>query len=472
MGDTAAHARFSASGSDRAFGCFGSLALEDGQPDIPSRYAMHGTAAHEVASWCLEPIQTGGMPLDPRSFLGRVITVKEGEGEHYTEIDFEVDEEMCEAVETYCTNVMINSRDAVEVEHFVETKVQFGPIFGLEEGEGFGTSDHSEVVIDLSEGTIIGIDDFKFGQGVTVMAENNTQMRCYAIGVLRELAHLGPFDKVRMTIHQPRKDHESTEIITVDELMAWAEKVRTIYIPCIRKADLVFKTAFDAALLAGNDPRTVGMNALHAKGLLQPSEKGCQFCKARYDCVARREMVANIVSSTPGAGSAEPEDFEDLTVSPKAIIAQATGDQLAAAMQKVGLVEDWCKDIRAEIERRIIRGEEVPGYKLVIGKQGNRAWIDKQAVEARLKAARLRDDTMYDWKLISPTTAEKLAKAGTIGPRVWKELLTFITRSDGKPSVAPVEDKRAPISLLTAPEDFDDLSSTSSQPVDDVHPFR
>ena len=46
---------------------------------------------------------------------------------------------------------------------------------------------------------------------------------------------------------------------------------------------------------------------------------------------------------------------------------------------------------------------------------------------------------MYDLKLISPTKAEKLL-AGN--PRRWAKLEKLITRSDGKPSVAPATDRR------------------------------
>jgi hypothetical protein len=111
-------------------------------------------------------------------------------------------------------------------------------------------------------------------------------------------------------------------------------------------------------------------------------------------------------------------------------------------MTAVPVIEDWCKAVRAEVERKLLAGENVPGFKLVLGKAGARAWKDPDTVEASLKAMRLKVEEMYDLKLISPTSAEKLAKAKVLGPRQWTKLQPLIGRSDPKPSVAPLSDKR------------------------------
>ncbi|MNW02983.1 hypothetical protein D3C71_1988500 [compost metagenome] len=61
---------------------------------------------------------------------------------------------------------------------------------------------------------------------------------------------------------------------------------------------------------------------------------------------------------------------------------------------------------------------------------------------------------MYDFKLISPTTAEKVLKEAN--PRKWNKLQPLIGRSDGKPSVAPASDKRPALSMAIA-EQFEEL---------------
>lgn len=66
---------------------------------------------------------------------------------------------------------------------------------------------------------------------------------------------------------------------------------------------------------------------------------------------------------------------------------------------------------------------------------------------------RLKKEQMYDFKLISPTTAEKLHKAGELGARQWPKLQALIVQPEGKPSVAPESDPRA---ALSVGDDFTD----------------
>ena len=64
----------------------------------------------------------------------------------------------------------------------------------------------------------------------------------------------------------------------------------------------------------------------------------------------------------------------------------------------------------------------------------------------------------HDATLVVDTTAEKLAKAGTIGPRQWPALQALITQSEGGLSVAPASDKRPAASVTAKAEDFADLT--------------
>jgi hypothetical protein len=109
------------------------------------------------------------------------------------------------------------------------------------------------------------------------------------------------------------------------------------------------------------------------------------------------------------------------------------------------------------VESELFSGRPVPGYKLVQGKKGNRKWSSESEAEAMLKGFKLKVEEMYDLKLVSPTTAEKLAKAGTIGPRQWPKLQGFITQSEGSPSVAPESDKRPALEIKPAVDDFENL---------------
>jgi hypothetical protein len=125
-------------------------------------------------------------------------------------------------------------------------------------------------------------------------------------------------------------------------------------------------------------------------------------------------------------------------------------------MSKVKLIEIWAKAIRAEVERRLLAGETVNGWKIVQGKRGYRQWTSEDEAEAVLKAMRVPHDRMYYYAVVSPTTADRLAKEGVIGPRQWHKLQALITQAEGKPSVAPESDKRTALAL----DEFSPVSPT------------
>ena len=222
------------------------------------------------------------------------------------------------------------------------------------------------------------------------------------------------FKTVRLVISQPRTGNFSEWTLSVDDLLAFGKEVK----------------------LAAATTRMVDA-PLHA------SEKACKFCKAKATCPA----LTKAVEATTGAL------FEDMTSPVRP--ADCTSDDIANKMAMVKMVEDWCKALRGETERRLLAGEYVRGYKLVQGKMGNRKWSDAEEAEATLKGIRLKVEEMYDLSLISPTTAEKLMGAGTIGPRQWKKVIPLITRSEGQPSVAPESDKRPALVVGGNTDDFD-----------------
>ena len=150
--------------------------------------------------------------------------------------------------------------------------------------------------------------------------------------------------------------------------------------------------------------------------------------------ISLRQEVEAVVP----ASAASVEDM-------KSFLTDVDVEALSSAMSKVELVEQWCKGVREEAFRRLKDGIDVPGFKIVTGRMGNRKWSDEAAVEAAFKSYRFKIDQMYDLKLISPTKAEKLLSDN---PRRWAKLEKLITRDEGKPSVAPVTDRR-PAKVVT-----------------------
>jgi hypothetical protein len=315
-------------------------------------------------------------------------------------------------------------------ELMVEQQVPIGHI--TSEAAATGTSDAIVITADGEELIVI---DLKFGRGVSVVADNNEQGQMYALGALELVSVLGYEPKrVRIVIHQPRKDTKPSEwACTVEELQAFAENAK--------------RHAYHALQVLHNEVEGAVIHHLN------PGEKQCKFCKAKADCPKLRDHVLTTVA----------DDFVDIEQPIKPQIThclEATVDNLTLGnlLASVDLIEDWCKAIRAKGEAEIFAGHVVPGYKLVQGKRGNRAWSSEAEAEAAMKAMRLKTDEMYTFKVISPTNADKLLKES---PRRWTKLQDLIVQCEGKPTVVPESDKRLALSVAPTADEFENVELES-----------
>ena len=414
-----AHSKYSASGFEAARLCPGKPVLEAGLPDNGNGYAREGTAAHQVLEWCLQRDHFAD------AYEGRIIDV---EGDPIL-----VDDDMVghinwclEQIETYAGGNAI----------MAETRVNYSDALGVAKDEGWGTAD---VIVPRDDGELV-VMDLKYGRGVEVDADCD-QLKLYGLGALAAVdGLLGDFERVRLVVLQPRISRAPSEHdMTVTELRQWA-------------ATTAWEAVERRQLAAEFMSVTPVEHELWAAEYLSPNEKSCKFCKAKATCPALQAEVGRTVSGDNTTVSAE--NFEPFPAG------QATHpDELATCLNKVDMIEDWCKAVRAEAERRLLDGREVPGYKLVQGKRGNRQWADAKAAEQMLKTFRVKLEDMYEMKLINPTTAEKLAKAETIGKRQWPKLQELIVQSEGKPHVAPESDSRPalvrqPVAEMFDPADF------------------
>lgn len=378
---------------------------------VSSVYADYGTLAHAVAAAKLNNDE-----LDTNSLLGLSLDAEGDWCEPFADgaLPVQVDIDMLAIVDTYLEHVAtFFQQNRVRL---VEARVPIGHLTG-EEG-ATGTAD--VVGLPLEDDGELVVIDLKTGRGVEVSAESNPQLMMYALGALEMANEAGvTVSRVRLVISQPRISSVPSEWdCSVAELEAFAIAVRA------------------AAEQHGNTDAT-------------PGEAQCRWCARKATCAA----LAGRVQADIGA------QFEDLTTADKGkqdeLVKQLVADAyLPAALDAVGLIEDWCAAVRAEAERRLHNGVPVPGYKLVAGKRGKRAWSDAKAAEELLrKRFRLTVEQAYDLTLISPTAAEKVLKDS---PKRWEQLLPLISQSEGKPTVAPIHDKRPAIELKPVAEQFND----------------
>lgn len=402
------HATLSPSSAVRWLNCPGSIGLGANLPkEVSSTYADEGTAAHWLAALCLESgknatglvgshiyvFTDGSCEFDKRTPPERMKDFSSGHG---------VDVDFAAAVQVYLDNVR---EYAVGSELMVEQRLSISHITG--ESQAFGTAD--AVIL---QGNTLQVHDLKFGKGEQVEAEENDQLIIYALAALEQFGMLGDFDQVMMAIHQPRLNHLSEWSTSVEDLLARIPRIRQL-------GDGILSGELD--------------------GEIYPGAAQCRWCPAKAICPGLRDQVM--------------EEFE--AIESYDATTEVPADELAKAMASVPLIEAWCKAVRAETERRLCANIPVPGYKLVQGRKGARAWKDQEEAETTLKAMRLKQDDMYSRTLISPTVAEKLAKAGILGAKQWDKLQPLITQPDGKPSVTEESDPRPAYNNAADVDEFD-----------------
>lgn len=386
-----AHARLSASGSSRWMACPPSAELEKDMPDSTSVFAEEGTAAHELSEIFLLH-EIGEISKRARSV--RLNKFKR-ENEHYSQ-------SMEDYVQSYVDVVMerVNEARATTPDALVLIEQRLD--FSAWVPEGFGTGDVLIMADDQVE-----VVDLKYGKGVPVSAVDNPQMRLYGLGAYDRYSLLYDIDKVRMTIVQPRLDSVSTETLTADELLGWAD----------------------------NEVKPKADMAWAGEGEFQPGEH-CRFCKVAPTCRARAEENLAMAEY----------DFEE----PKLL----SNEEIAEILAKTGELQKWAKDVEAyALEQAEKHGTKFSGWKLVEGRS-NRKYTDPEAVAELLKEKEFAEADIYKPQELKTITAlEKV-----LGKKVFSETLgSLIEKPPGKPALVVETDKRPELnSAASAEADFGD----------------
>jgi len=293
-------------------------------------------------------------------------------------------EEMLEHIYEYVDFVAERFHAAREGIIFLEERLDMSDY--AQECEG--TTD----VTIVSEG-ILEVIDLKYGKGVPVSAVNNPQLKLYGLGALIRFGFLYEgIQTVRLTIYQPRISNFSSWDIPVQDLLRWAEL----------------------------ELRPLARNAWNGEGDLVAGDH-CRFCKIAATCRANAELnLATAKKAFAPATELEPQEVADI---------------LKGALR----LENWLTAVKDHaLHEALNNGVTWPGFKLVEGKS-NRKITDQPGAAGALREAGKTEEEIYKPRALRAMgELEKL-----LGKKAFTEMLTkFITKPEGKPTLAILEDKR------------------------------
>ena len=382
------HHPLGASGAYRWINCPGSVRVSDLYPQGSTIYADEGSLAHECAE---QLIKTGKVTKKHRDKVDKFYA-------DHPELGAGSADQMIRSLEDYVAFVDETAKDQLKIDAamqlMTEQRVDLDPwIPG-----GFGTSD----VVIIRSG-YLHIIDLKYGKGVQVSAEDNPQLRLYALGSLEALDAVYEVDTVAMTIYQPRLDNVSTDMMLAEDLYKWGDEI----IKPAAKAAI----EEDASFMAGD---------------------WCMFCPARRDCRERTEYYLAL------------EEYKD-----KALLKPA---EIAAVLKDVDGLVKWAQDLKDGVLTRALEGESFPGWKVVEGRSIRKYSGTEEEIVRQCEGAGYDRALLYEHKLLGITAMEAL-----MGKKQFADVLGgYVDKPPGKPTLAPESDKRPAITGNSAAEDFAD----------------
>ena len=291
---------------------------------------------------------------------------------------------MDERTDQYCDEVMRVCRERYDSGQDVRVVIE--EPFDLPLCDGIHCRGRSDCII-YTPGAL-DIIDLKSGRGALVSARCNHQLMTYALAGLELCADADP--EIRLTIIQPALHSISTDSITRAELLVWRDEH---LIPTARQT------------VEGTGSYHVGDH--------------CRFCPARPTCRARAEQMQSYVASAR----------HDPTSPTLAL------DDVAALLEGADHYKAWVDDIRKWATDEAMAGGQVPGYKLIIPRNGARKFVSEQAV---VDAARRAGIDPYKRVLRSPREIE--LQVGTA--RYEAFFATLISSEACNPKLVPVSDPR------------------------------
>ena len=359
------------SSAGRVLQCPGSVLEAQKYPNTESDFAAEGTALHMAMDMIFS-----GLAKQDTDVIGLVFN-----GYTITQDMFD------EAIEPILEHWDSLDKELGGIEFYSEKRVTFPYV-----ADAFGTTD---LIGTAKDRTIVY--DFKFGRGVAVSAEDNPQLKYYALAAMHtpETAALfSPDRPVEVFIAQPRtKDG--------DRFSRWMTTTRQLE---------AFGVELKQAVERGMEP--------DAPFIMGPY---CKFCPAKVGCKAYQGLATDSLALTRDEMEAQ------------------IGKWLPYADDLIALGDFIKERAHALMEE----GVSFPGYKLV-NKRANRSWADEEKALKYFAKIGLPAADRHVKKIISPAAAEKALKAAGLPAELPKGLVESISSGT---TLAPESDKRPAVAI-------------------------
>lgn len=386
------HADRSPSSAKQWLNCTPSLRLSDGIPRTTSEYAEAGRLAHSIAE--LKGRKRFEV-MSKRTYNSQLKKLQE-DPKYVPEMDGYTDLYV-ETLEQHALSFKSTPFTAFE------TSVPIG-VYTMENKPDGSPATGTADCIQIGEG-VLWVTDYKNGAGVPVSAEDNPQIKLYALGALVLYAPIygNLIQTIKMAIVQPALHSVSDWEISRADLEQWGREVLT-----------------PAALMAAK-----------GEGEAKPGD-WCKFCPAKHTCRARAQQMFAVEEKYQNGLPAGMPGAEEKSPGPL-----LTDTEVGVALTEAAAIVSWYNDLKEYALTACLDGKEIPGYKAVAGRT-SREWDNLETAFADLQQRGVAEAILWERKPLTPPALEK-----ALGKKPFAEVAAdHVIQTPGKPALASVSDHR------------------------------
>jgi len=377
------HALAGASKAHQWLECPPSLRFEENFPEPPeSEAAREGKVAHALAEHHMTKILQGKKVLTPKAIR---------EDPLYRPAMEEYVATYCDVISETLTAMQQTGDPAIYLEQELNLS-RWIP-------EGFGTAD----CVVIGDG-MMHVFDLKYGKGVPVTAEENPQLKLYALGCLEEFGCLYDITDVTLHIVQPRLDSITEWTVSREVLEKWGEYI----------------------------VKPTAEKAFKGEGEFNPGESQCRWCRGKNRCRAYNQYLLDVCQirfDDLDEHEREPNELSDA--------------EIAKMLEMGDEIKRWVKNISDyALDQALNCGKHFPGYKLVEGRSNRKIVNEKDCIDLLDRKGYTTDKTC---SLKGITDLEEL-----VGKKELQEIIgDYIVKPQGKPVLVPEADKRPEYTVFT-----------------------